>query len=136
VDEGGLGPVPGAHDPHGLEVAGLTALLHRLGQEHHRLIDAVAGSIGAALPDQVRVTRRGLFNTGRARAVEIHLGEQVFELRHEHGQVTPRIGTAVGGVVIARDTYPIDAWLAHLGAALTALARRSADVAAALGRLA
>lgn len=122
-------------DPDGLELAGLTTLLQRLAREQHELIDGLAGSIGAVLPDAVHVKRRGLLNTGRAHTIEIHLGEEMFELRDERGQIVPKVGRAVGGVVIARDACPIDEWLERLRAALEAVARRSADVAAALGRI-
>ena len=130
VDFGG--PVP---DPDGLEIAGLTLLLRRLALDQHELIDGLARSIGAALPDAVRVQRRGLLNTGRAHSLEIHLGDEVFELRDQHGQITSYVGHAVGGVVISHNACPIDEWLARLRTALEAAARRSADVAAALGRL-
>jgi hypothetical protein len=124
-----------APDPDGLELAGLTLLLRRLAQDQHELIDGLARSIGAALPDAVRVKRRGLLNTGRAHTLEIHLGEEVFELRDQRGQIEPHIGRAVGGVVIAHDACPIDEWIERLRAALEVAARRSGDVAAALSRL-
>src|SRR5580765_4026219 len=74
VDDGGLVP-----DPDGLELDGLTLLLQRLARDQHELIDGLARSIGGALPDAVRVKRRGLFNRGRAHSLEIHLGDEVFE---------------------------------------------------------
>lgn len=110
-------------------------LLRRLASEQHELIDALARSIGAVLPDVVRVERRGLLNTGRAHTVKIHLGDEVYELRDQHGQIVPQVGRAVGGVVISHEACPIDDWLARLHAALEASAQRSADVAAALSRL-
>lgn len=122
-------------DPDGVELEGLTLLLNRLASDHHQLIDGLARSLGAALPDAVRVQRRGVLNTGRAHTLEIHLGDEVFELRDQHGQITPQVGRAVGGVVISHEACPIDDWLARLRAALEAAALRSADVAAALGRL-
>lgn len=126
------GPVS---DPDGLELAGLTLLLGRLARDQHELIDGLARSIGSALPDVVRVKRRGLLNTGRAHTVEIHLGDEVFELRDERGRIVAHVGAAVGGVVISHDRCSIDEWLTRLRAALAAAAQRSADVAAALSRL-
>jgi hypothetical protein len=122
-------------DPDGLEFAGLSMLLRRLAREQHELIDGLARSIGEVLPDSVHVKRQGLLNRGRAHTLEIHLGDEVFELRDVRGQIVPRVGRSVGGVVIAHDPCPIDDWLARLRASLEAAARRSADVAAALGRL-
>lgn len=123
-------------DPDGLELAGLTVLLDRLSRDHDRLLDGVARSIGAALPDAVRVSRRGLLNTGRTHTVEIVLGDEAFELREQRGQITPSIGRVVGGVVIAHDVCPIDGWFVRLRAALQAAAIRSAEVRAALERIA
>jgi hypothetical protein len=130
VDDGGLVP-----DPDGVEFAGLTLLLRRLAHDQHELIDGLARSIGEALPDAVRVKRRGLLNTGRAHTLEIHLGDEVFELRDTSGQITPHVGRAVGGVVISHDSCAIDDWLLRLRAALALSAQGSADVAVALSRL-
>jgi hypothetical protein len=130
VDDGGLLP-----DPDGLELAGLTLLLQRLARDHHELIDGLARSIGGALPDAVSVKRHGLLNTGRAHTLEIHLGDEVFVLRDQRGQIAAQVGRAVGGVVISHEPCAIDDWLVRLRAALEAWAQRSSDVAAALGRL-
>src|SRR5947209_19906175 len=130
VDDGGLVP-----DPEGVELAGLTLLLNRLARDQHQLIDGLARSLGGALPDAVRVKRHGVLNTGRAHTLEIHLGDEVFELRDQRGQITPRVGRAVGGVVISHEPCSVGDWLARLRAALEASALRSADVAAALGSL-
>jgi hypothetical protein len=122
-------------DPDGLELDGLTLLLQRLARDHHELIDGLARSIGGALPEAVQVKRRGLFNTGRAHTLSIHLGDEVFELREQHGQIAAQVGHAVGGVVISHESCAVDEWLVRLRAALQASAQRSSDVAAALERL-
>lgn len=122
-------------DPGGLELAGLTVLLGRLGRDQHLLLDGVARSIGAALPNLVRVKRRGVLNTGAAQTVEIVLGEQSFVLRDQRGEITPQVGRVVGGVVISHETCSIDDWLTRLRDALQAAATRSVEIRRALERL-
>jgi hypothetical protein len=128
--DGGLTP-----DPDGLELAGLTVLLQRLGNDQQLLLDGLARSIGGALPNLVRVKRRGLLNTGQAHTLEIVLGDESFELRDQRGEIRPQVGRVVGGVVIAHDSCSIDDWLVRLRAALQAAATRSADIRTALERL-
>jgi len=130
VDESA--PVP---DPNGLELQGLAVLLQRLARDHHALIDGLARSIGAAMPDAVEVGRRGLLNTGRAHTLKIHLGDESFELHDQRGQLAASIGKSVGGIVVSHADASIDDWLARLFAALQASAERSTAIAAALSRL-
>ena len=120
----------------GVEVAGLATLFQRLAIDQHQLLENVARSFGMVLPAAVRVTRRGMFNRGKARGVEIALDEKVYELREERGQVTAHVGHAVGGVVLSHERVGVDVWIAQLRGALEQAAASSEAVRAALGRLA
>ncbi len=119
-----------------MEVAGLATLFQRLALDQHELLENVSRSLGAVLPAAVRVKKRGLFNSGKVRSVEVALGERVFELREERGQVTPQVGHAVGGVVLSHERVAVDVWIAQLRIALEQAAASSEAVRAALGRLA
>jgi len=130
MDDGSLVP-----DAGGLELAGLTVLLHRLASDQRLLLDGVASTIGTALPEAVHVRRSGLLNRGRAHTVEVMLGEECFELREQRGEVTSQVGRVVGGVVISHAPCSIDEWMSRLQRALQAAASRSADVRAALERI-
>jgi hypothetical protein len=83
----------------------------------------------------VAVQRKGLFNSGRAHTLQIHTGDEVFELRDQRGQITAQIGRSVGGVVISHEATTIDHWLQRLRAALEQSARQSVTMAEALSRL-
>lgn len=120
----------------GVEVAGLALLFQRLARDQHELLENVSRSLGAVLPAAVRVKKRGLFNSGKARSVEVALGEKVYELREERGQVTAHVGHAVGGVVLSHERVGVDVWIAQLRDALEQAAASSEAVRAALGRLA
>lgn len=122
--------------PDGVEIAGIAILFQRLAADQHELLENVSRSLGAVLPAAVRVKRRGLFNSGKARSVEIALGDTVYELREERGQVTAHAGNSVGGVVLSHEPIAIDVWIARLRDALEQAAVRSEAVRAALARLA
>jgi hypothetical protein len=121
--------------PDGAEVAGLAILFQRLAADQHALLENVSRGLGAVMPAAVRVKRRGLLNSGKVRSVEIALGEQVYELREERGQLTAQLGHAVGGVVLSHERVGIDVWIARLRDALEQAAANSEAVRAALARL-
>jgi hypothetical protein len=64
------------------------------------------------------------------------LGDKVYELREERGQVTAHIGHSVGGVVLSHEPVAIDVWIARLRDALEQAAASSEAVRAALAGLA
>ncbi len=122
--------------PDGVELAGLAVTFQRLATDHLALLDYLARSLAAAMPDAVRVKRKGFFNTGEPISVEIILGERVFDLRREHGHLQPSTASHVGGVVLAHTACQIDTWITELVAALQATAAHSDQVRAALAHLA
>lgn len=119
----------------GVEIAGLAVLYQRLAVDHHQLLENSSRWLTEVVPAAVRVQRRGLFNSGKARAVEVQLGEETFELREERGQLSARIGHTVGGVVLARQSVGIDEWVVRLRDALARAAAASEAVRVALSRL-
>lgn len=127
--------IPGSADS-SLETRALAVLLGRLAADEHALLDYLAGAFALALPDATTVHRRGLFNRGPAHAVLVHVGEAVYELRLQAGHVTCSIGSSVGGVALARQSVPLDAWVQRFTAALDEAARASDQVRASLARLA
>jgi hypothetical protein len=128
--------VPRPDGPDGVEIAGMAILFQRLASDQHALLENVSRGLAAVLPAAVRVKRRGLFNSGKARSAEIALGDKVYELREERGQVTAHIGHSVGGVVLSHEPVAIDVWIARLRDALEQAAASSEAVRAALARLA
>ena len=118
-----------------IEVAGLAVLVQRLSADQHVLLERVTQSLSAVVPSALRVTRRGLFNRGAVRRVEVLLGDQSFELDEDRGHVSARIGHVVGGVVLQRQPVAIDAWIVSLRDALAQAATASDAVRTALARL-
>jgi len=119
----------------GVEIAGLAVLYQRLSADHRQLLENSARWLTDVVPAAVRVQRRGLFNRGPARAVEVQLGEETFELREDRGQVTAHIGHTVSGVVLARQPVSADEWVSRLRDALARAAATSEAVRVALSRL-
>jgi hypothetical protein len=120
----------------GIEVAGLAIVLQRLANDQRGLFDYLAGAFATALPDSVRVKRKGLFNTGDAINIEVLFPDLVLDLRTQHGHVAASTGPVVGGVVLSHTPCTIDEWISQLLRELNAAAARSEQVRAALARLA
>jgi hypothetical protein len=67
--------------------------------------------------------------------VEVHLGDQVMTLAVKNGRPVAEICREVRGVVLSRQSVPIQQWASALASALIDHAESNAQAAAALRRL-
>ena len=121
--------------PEALRLQTLATLARRLEADHAELVEFLAGSLAAALPDAVTVHRRGLLAGSRVTSVEVLLGQRQYELHVHHGHLETVVAQVVGGVVLRHDPAPVDAWIEGLLGDLDARARQSEATRAALARL-
>ncbi len=102
----------------------------------------LATSLGEALPpDYVTVEReRSMSDRMRGRPGEIskvavRLGDQVMTLAVKNGRPTAEVCREVRGVVLSRQSVPLQEWAGALASALMRHAQSSAKAAEALRRL-
>jgi len=72
---------------------------------------------------------------GEVSKVEVRLGDQVMSLAVKNGRPVAQICREVRGVVLSRDTVPIQQWAGALANALMVHAKNNAQAAEALRRL-
>jgi len=121
--------------PESLRLQAFAALAGRLEADHHQLVEFLAEGLAAAMPDAVRVRRRGVLHSGRVAEVEIALGGRQFDLRVHPTRLEATIATVVRGVVLRHDAVPVDTWVETLLTDLEQAARESESARAALQRL-
>ena len=100
-------------------------------------LDVTASKLEDALPEHTTVTRGRWFGhrRGRAREVEVRIGEEVFKLTRQGHGVQATVSHVVHGVTLATTNVPVDAWLGRLAAALAKYADGQARGREALERL-
>lgn len=101
-------------------------VLRRQAADADELLGFLAERLARALPDAVKVSRRGPLGTGRVRGVRMVLPHMEFELRRgAAGTLEAFSGNAVGGVVLRHDAVALDDWIDQLAGALANLAAES-----------
>ena len=102
----------------------------------------LTNSLSEALPPEyVTVEReRSMSDKMRGRPGEIskvtvRLGDQVLTLAVKNGRPTTEVCREVRGVVLSRQTVPLQQWASTLASALVSHAESNAQAAAALRRL-
>ena len=100
-------------------------------------VESLATKLEETIPARVRVDRRrsGMFGPKAVSGVTVDLGDRRLELRTERGGVVTRCARLSGGIVLKNEALDTDQWLAALGEALAAEARRSETTRKALERL-
>jgi hypothetical protein len=115
----------------------LAASLRADSSDVNAFVESLAAKLEEAVPGRVRVDRRrsGMFGPKAVRGVAVDLGDRRLELRAERGSVETRCARLSGGIVLKNEVLDTDEWLAVLGNALAAEARRSETTRKALERL-
>lgn len=126
---------PGDELPEAIRLHAFAALAGRLEADHRQLVEFLADGLARALPGAVTVHRGGVFGSGRVSSVEVLVGERQYELQTARGHVETVVAHVVAGVVLRRDTVPVDAWVEGLLGDVERLARDSEATRAALQRL-
>ena len=99
-------------------------------------------SLGEALPSEFVTVDRDRTMSDRMRGrpgeisrIAVQLGDQQMTLSVRDGKTVAEICRAVRGVVLSRQTVPVNEWAAALAAALVTYAEQNAQAAQALRRL-
>jgi hypothetical protein len=101
-------------------------------------VEALAVKLEGALPDGVRVERRGdglLSRTKRVRSISIGMGEARYDLERVGDSIQTSRCNEVRGIVIKSERLDLDEWIDALSRELTERAQQSERSRLALQRL-
>ena len=126
-----------SEDSESVDLDLLAASLRADSSDLDAFVESLAVKLEDAIPKRVRVDRRrrGMFGPKLVRQIEVDLDDQRLDLRLATGSLEARRAKLSGGIVLKSEQVDIDAWLAALGGALAAEARRSETTRQALQRL-
>jgi hypothetical protein len=113
----------------------LAASLRADAEDLDVFVEALAGKLAAAFPQQTRLERKGFRGGGRVRVIEVELGEHRYRLAAESGRVTSSRARAVRGIVLKNEELGLDEWIESLARDLGETAEQSERGRAALERL-
>jgi hypothetical protein len=124
-------------EPTALDLELVTASLRADASDLRAFVEGLAVKLEAVLPAGVRIERRrsGLRGPKSVRAIVVEAGDRRFELESDAGLVRTWCSRLSGGIVLKRESLDSEAWLAALGEALAAEARRNQTTRQALERL-
>jgi hypothetical protein len=125
------------------DVSVLAAVVGRQSLDLNTYAGFLLNALDGALPrDVVEVTRKkALFGRTKSDApilcVTVTLDDERFTLQRPNPTAAPiaSVGHVVGGIVLKTEIVALGSWSQRLAAALTELANRNADSAAALERI-
>jgi hypothetical protein len=126
-----------ADDAESVDLDLLSASLRADSGDLDAFVEGLATKLENAIPQRVRVDRRraGFRGPKVVRQIAVDLGNVRLELRYPGGALETRCAKLSGGIVLKSEQLDTDAWLAALGEALAAEARRSETTRQALERL-
>lgn len=126
-----------ATDDVSLDLDLIAASLRTDSSDLSAFVESLARKLEEVLPSGVRIERRrdGLRGPKLVRRLAVDAGGLRFELRAQDGDVDARCSRMSGGIVLKSESVDMEAWLAALGEALAAEARRSQTTRQALERL-
>ncbi len=115
----------------------LAASLRADSSDVSAFVESLAAKLEGAVPGRVRIDRRrsGMFGPKAVRGVSVDLGDRDSSSGSSGGAVQTRCARLSGGIVLKNEVLETDEWLAVLGDALAAEARRSETTRKALERL-
>lgn len=124
--------------PPNLDLDLLAASLRADSSDLGAFVESLAVKLEEAVPGRVRVERRraGLLGGKKlVQSIALDAGDRRLELSYRGGALQTRAAKVSGGIVLKNEALDTDAWLAALGQALDAEARRSETTRRALERL-
>jgi len=124
-------------EPAAVDIDLLSASLRADASDLRAFVESLAVKLEEAVPQRVRVERRreGMFGPKLVRGIVLDAGDRRLELSSQGGAVETSSSRLSGGIVLKREPMGTDEWLAALGEALVAEARRSETTRQALERL-
>jgi hypothetical protein len=128
---------PVSSDSSAVDLDLLAASLRSDSSDLTAFVESLAAKLEEAVPRRTRVERRrsGMFGPKAVRRITVDLGDRRLELEYEAGVVQTSCSRLSGGIVLKREAFDADDWLAALSEALAAEARRSETTRKALERL-
>jgi hypothetical protein len=122
-------------DP-GLDIELVTASLRADASDLGAFVEALAVKLEQALPNGVRVERRGgLFGAKKVRRILVDAGDTRLRLDRDGADVQTSRARLSGGIVLKTERIDTDEWLRELGRTLTEQAQRSSVTREALDRM-
>jgi hypothetical protein len=120
-----------------LDIDLLAASFRADSSDVHVFVETLAAKLEEAVPGRVRVERRrqGMRGPKVVRKIAVDGGDQRLELRADGGAIETVCARVSGGIVLKNEQVSTDEWLAALGVALAAEAKRNATTRQALERL-
>jgi hypothetical protein len=119
-----------------LDIELVTASLRADASDLGTFVEALAVKLEQALPNGVRVDRRGgLFGAKKVRQISVDAGDTRLRLDRDGAAVSTSRARLSGGIVLKTEQVEIDEWLHELGATLAEQARRSSLTREALERM-
>ena len=119
-----------------LDIELLTASLRADSSDLGAFVEALAVKLEEALPNGVRVDRRGsLFGAKKVRQISVDAGDTRLRLDRDGANVQTSRARLSGGIVLKTERVDTDEWLDELSRALAEQARRSQATREALDRL-
>jgi hypothetical protein len=124
-------------DDSGVDLELLAASLRADTSDLTAFVESLAAKLEEAVPSRTKVERRrtGMFGPKAVRRITVDLGDRRLELGFDGGTVETNCSKLSGGIVLKRETFTADDWLAALSDALAAEAQRSETTRKALERL-
>ena len=108
-----------------LDIELVTASLRADASDLGAFVEALAVKLEEALPNGVRVDRRGgLFGAKKVRQITVDAGDTRLRLDRDGAKVTTSRARLSGGIVLKTEQVDTDAWLQELGRALAEQARK------------
>ena len=119
-----------------LDIELVTASLRADASDLGTFVEALAVKLEEALPNGVRVVRRGgLFGAKKVREITVDSGDTRLRLDRDGANVKTSRARLSGGIVLKTEWVNTDEWLQELGRALAEQAQRSQITRAALERM-
>jgi hypothetical protein len=120
-----------------LDIDLLAASFRADSSDVHVFVETLAAKLEEAVPGRVRVERRrqGMRGPKVVRKIAVDGGDQRLELRADGSAIETVCARVSGGIVLKNEQVSTDEWLAALGVALAAEAKRNATTRQALERL-
>jgi hypothetical protein len=119
-----------------LDIELVTASLRADASDLGAFVEALAVKLEEALPNGVRVDRRGgLFGAKKVRQITVDAGDTRLRLDRDGAKVTTSRARLSGGIVLKTERVDTDEWLRELGRELAEQARSSQVTREALERM-
>ena len=113
----------------------LAASLRADARDLDTFLEALAGKLSAAFPENAQVERKGFRGNGPVRAIAVTLGEHRYRLERDGSGAKGNRAQTVRGIVLKNEELELDEWIDELARDLADSAEQSERGRLALERL-